>query len=118
MVSPASADSTQMEGSARPRRFLTANPMAYQSAISAARTYVAKLQPGDVAWLHANPYDPNKGHPQYFRLMFDLLNILQAMSLPAGGRILEIGSGPGWVTEVLLMLGFTVEALEPSADLI
>ncbi len=92
--------------------------MAYQSAIAAAQTYVTKLQPGDVLWLHSKPYDPNSGHPQYFRLMFDLLNILQAMAVPAGGRVLEIGSGPGWVTEVLLMLGFTVDALEPAADLI
>ena len=83
--------------------------MAYQSAIAAAQTYVAKLQAGDVLWLHSKPFDPNSGHPQYFRLMFDLLNILQVMAVPAGGRVLEIGSGPGWVTEILLMLGFTVD---------
>ena len=111
---PIAADTNQ----ARPQRFLSANPMAYQSAIAAAQTYVAKLQAGDVLWLHSKPFDPNSGHPQYFRLMFDLLNILQVMAVPAGGRVLEIGSGPGWVTEILLMLGFTVDALEPAADLI
>ena len=110
---PIAADTNQ----ARPQRFLSANPMAYQSAIAAAQTYVAKLQAGDVLWLHSKPFDPNSGHPQYFRLMFDLLNILQVMAVPAGGRVLEIGSGPGWVTEILLMLGFTVDALEPAADL-
>ena len=36
---------TQQAG---PQRFLSANPMAYQSAIAAAQTYVTKLQPGDV----------------------------------------------------------------------
>ena len=106
---------TQQAG---PQRFLSANPMAYQSAIAAAQTYVTKLQPGDVMWLHSKPYDPNSGHPQYFRLMFDLLNILQVMAVRPGGRLLEIGSGPGWVTEILLMLGFRVDALEPAADLI
>ncbi|MSQ76292.1 MAG: class I SAM-dependent methyltransferase [Rhodoferax sp.] len=113
-TNPIAADTKQ----ARPQRFLSASPMAYQSAIAAAQTYVTKLQAGDVLWLHSKPYDPNSGHPQYFRLMFDLLNILQVMAVPAGGRVLEIGSGPGWVTEILLMLGFTVDALEPAADLI
>jgi SAM-dependent methyltransferase len=40
------------------------------------------------------------------------------MNIPACGKILEIGSGPGWITEILVMLGFSVEALEPSADMI
>ena len=99
------------------KRFLTANPVAYASAVEAAQTYVSKLEVGDVGWLRSKPFDPTPGNPQYFRLMFDLLNILQAMQIPARARVLEIGSGPGWVTEVLLMLGFSVDAIEPSADL-
>lgn len=128
MIRPASAEQSphaaqdgQIVGDTnekKPQRFLSTNPMAYQNAIAAAQTYVAKLQAGDVLWLHSKPFDPTDGHPQYFRLMFDLLNILQVMQVPAGGRILEIGSGPGWVTEILLMLGLEVDALEPAADLI
>jgi len=100
------------------KRFLTNNPVVYKDAILAAQSYVSKLEEGDVGWLYSKPFDPTPGNPQYFRLMFDLLNILQSMQIPAQGRILEIGSGPGWVTEILLMLGFSVDALEPSADLI
>lgn len=98
-------------------RFLTDSPVAYQSAIEAAESYVSKLEAGDVGWLHSKPFDPTPGNPQYFRLMFDLLNILQVMQIPEQGHILEVGSGPGWVTEILLMLGFSVDALEPSIDL-
>ena len=34
------------------------------------------------------------------------------------GRVLEVGSGPGWVTEMLMGLGFEVDAVEPSASMI
>lgn len=100
------------------KRFLTGNPVIYRQAIEAASSYVSKLQEGDVGWLHSKPFDPTPGNPQYFRLMYDLLNLLQAMQIPAKGRVLEIGVGPGWITEILLMLGFTIDALEPSLDLI
>ena len=83
------------------RRFLGDNPILFKSAIEAAQTYVSKLEEGDVSWLHSKPFDPTPGNPQYFRLMFDLLNILQIMQIPEKGRILEIGCGPGWVTEIL-----------------
>jgi len=100
------------------KRFLTNNPVAYKNAINAAESYVSKLEDGEIGWLHSKPFDPTPGNPQYFRLMFDLLNILQTMDMPVHARILEIGSGPGWVTEILLMMGFSVDAIEPSTDLI
>ena len=100
------------------RRFLSDSPIAYKDAIEAAKNYVFKLQDGHVEWLRRKPFDPTPGNPQYYRLMYDLMNILQAMHLPAHGKILEVGSGPGWVTEILLMLGYSVDALEPSADLV
>lgn len=100
------------------RRFLSENNVAYKKKIAAAEMYVSNLQGGEVDWLHCKPFDPTPGNPQYFRLMFDLLNMLQSMQIRPNGRILEVGSGPGWVTETLLMLGFSVDALEPSADLI
>ena len=100
------------------RRFLSDTSVPYQPTISAAESYVSNLRGGELTWLHCKPFDPTPGNSQYFRLMFDLLNMLQAMQVRPQGRILEVGSGPGWVTEILLMLGFSVDALEPSRDLI
>lgn len=100
------------------KRFLTQNPVTYERAIEAAEKYVSKLEDGEIGWLYSKPFDPTDGNPQYFRLMYDLLNILQAMKIPANARILEIGSGPGWITEILLLLGFSVDAIEPSAEMI
>jgi SAM-dependent methyltransferase len=100
------------------QRFLDDRAVDYGQAISAARAYVGALADGEVAWLHAKPFDPTPGNPQYFRLMYDLLNILQVLQLPQGGRVLEIGGGPGWITEILLMLGYRVDVLEPAIELI
>jgi SAM-dependent methyltransferase len=99
------------------KRFLTEKPETFATAIAAAQAYVANLKGGEIDWLYYKPFDPTPGNAQYFRLMYDLLNLLQAMQLPAHARILEVGSGPGWVTEILTMLGHSVTALEPSADL-
>ena len=101
------------------RRFLKDNPIAYQKAVAAAEAYVDILeQDGDKWWLYQKPFDQRNHNQQYFRLMYDVLNILQAMDIKPGGRVLEIGSGPGWVTEILLALGFAVDALEPAADMV
>lgn len=101
------------------RRFLTDNPVSYSTAIEAAESYVSKMgEYGYTYWLHAKPFDSAPGNAEYFRLMYDLLNILQAMRIPSGGSILEVGSGPGWITEILLLLGFSVDALEPCADML
>lgn len=101
------------------RRFLSDNPFAYKKAVEAAAAYVAILEDdGDKWWLYSKPFDQRQHNQQYYRLMYDVLNILQAMDVAPRGRILEIGSGPGWITEILLMLGFSVDALEPAADMV
>lgn len=101
------------------RRFLKDNPMAYQKAVDGAEAYVDILEEdGDKWWLYQKPFDQRKNNEQYFRLMYDVLNILQVMHITPGGRVLEIGAGPGWVTEILLLLGFKVDALEPATDMV
>lgn len=102
----------------RLKRFLTDNPVEYEKAIEAAKSYTSKMSEDAVNWLYRKPFDINLSNDVYFRLMYELLNLLKAMRLPCRGRILEVGSGPGWITEILLMLGFSVDAIEPSADLI
>ncbi len=99
------------------KRFLSNNPIEYAEAIQSAKSYVTKMDESCVRWLYRKPCDASPRNPQYFRLMYDLLNLLQAMQIVPQGRILEVGSGPGWVTEILLMLGFKVDAIEPSEDL-
>ena len=100
------------------KRFLSDNPVEYKKAIQAAETYVSKIDAAGILALYTKPFQNSPGNVEYYRLMYELLNILKIMNLPHQGRILEIGSGPGWITEILLLLGFTVDALEPSEELI
>jgi SAM-dependent methyltransferase len=100
------------------RRFLSDQPQRYEKFRKAAEEYVAKLP--SLAWLNSKPlfYVPGADYNLFFTEMYQVLNLLEAMMIPAGGRVLEVGSGPGWVTEVLLGCGFDVDAIEPSTDMI
>ncbi len=69
-------------------------------------------------WLYRKPYDRDPGNPEFFHETYSVLNLLRAMAISPGGRILEVGSGPGWISEILICLGFEVEGIEPSSDMI
>jgi SAM-dependent methyltransferase len=68
-----------------------------------------------MTWLYRKPFGHD--HKTFFTEMYQVLNLVEAMAVPAGGCILEVGSGPGWVTEILMLLGYAVHAVEPSADM-
>ena len=42
----------------------------------------------------------------------------KAMAMPIGARIIEVGSGAGWTTEILVALGYRVVCLEPAQGMI
>jgi SAM-dependent methyltransferase len=89
-----------------------------EAYLRAAREYVARLSDESRAWLYRKPFDVSTGHPAFFDEMYGIMNLLRAMAITPRGRVLEVGSGPGWVTEILLALGYDVDAVEPSADMI
>jgi SAM-dependent methyltransferase len=101
----------------RHRRYLSDSPERMEAYLRAAREYVARLSAADRAWLYRKPFDVSTGHPAFFDEMYGIMNLLRAMGITPKGRVLEVGSGPGWVTEILLALGYEVDALEPSADM-
>ena len=101
-----------------PTRFRV-NPAEHdRDYVTAAERYVANAGAETRQWLLAKPYDPTEGHREFFRLTYNVLNLLEAMALPAGAAVLEVGSGPGWLTELLASLGYRVYALEPCPDMI
>ena len=102
----------------RHRRFVSDSAERMAFYIQAAQDYVARLSPDDQAWLYRKPYDCSTGHPAFFDEMYALMNLLRVMGITPRGHILEVGSGPGWVTEILVALGYSVDALEPSETMI
>ena len=82
-------------------------------AIKAAKSYLD--QAGSLAgnWPFQKPFPGANGHQEFFTLSYNVLNLLQVMRIPMRGRVLEVGSGPGWLTEILVGLGYEVYALDP-----
>jgi hypothetical protein len=80
------------------RRFLSDNPVPYEDAITAAREYAGKLNKDEAAWLYRKPYGSSPENDGTFRLMYSLLNVIEKLQLPTNAHVLEIGSGPGWIT--------------------
>ncbi len=72
----------------------------------------------ELDWLYRKPYDPRSGNEQFFLQMHAVMNLLKAMDLRVNGRTLEVGSGPGWVSQLLMLLGYEVDGIEPCADLV
>ena len=47
--------------------------------------------------------------------MYATINAIQAMHLSPNALVVEVGAGPGWLTQILVGLGYRVVAIEPSA---
>ncbi|UNC93599.1 class I SAM-dependent methyltransferase [Candidatus Contubernalis alkaliaceticus] len=86
----------------------------YGEFITAAKNYVDNLAKEELEYIYRKPYDPMPYNGDYYQNMYGLLGLLQAMKIKPRGKVLEVGSGPGWVTEILVGLGYSVEAVEPS----
>lgn len=89
-----------------------------EAYLQAAREFVSRRSEADLNWLYRKPYDGNAGHPVFFEEMYGVMNLLRAMAITPSGRVVEVGSGPGWITEILLALGYEVDAVEPSEEMI
>ncbi len=109
----------ESERTAPPRhqRFLTDQHTRYLGYIDAAKTYLKQIGGAKDDWLFLKPYRADD-HREFFTLTYNVLNLLEVMAVPPKGRILEVGSGAGWLTEILMGLGYEVYALEPSEDMI
>jgi SAM-dependent methyltransferase len=108
------------------RRFLSDQRARTSEFLQSAKEYVEKLPEASYAYLYEKPFDRLSGPPSspaqlhaiFYQEIYQVLNLLRAMEIPFGGRVLEVGSGPGWVSEILLGLGYSVDGIDPSADMI
>lgn len=100
------------------RRFLSLRPDDAAAFLRAAKSYVGNLDKPALDYLYNKPFDASPGNQMFYGELYPVMNMLRAMDIPAGGRVLEVGVGPGWITEILMGLGFEVDGIEPSGDLI
>lgn len=108
------------------KRFLSDQPRRTAAFLQAAKEYVGKLDDARYSHLYEKPFDrlfgppsdPALLHGMFYQDLYQVTNLLRAMEVPFGGRMLEVGSGPGWVTEILLGLGYAVDGIDPSEDMV
>ena len=100
------------------KRYLSRRGHNRDAALAAAQNYVGCLSNESAMWLWRKPFDPSPGNRNFFDEMYQVLGLIKAMKIQPRGSVLEIGSGSGWVTELLVALGFDVDGVEPSADMI
>ena len=82
------------------KRFLSERAKKQEKAfLDAARNYMGAMSRFEFDWLYRKPYDNRPGNEQFYLQAYAVMNLVRAMDIRHGGRILEVGSGPGWVGE-------------------
>ena len=80
-------------------------------------TYVEQLDPGARLWLSTKPFGapPNQELAQCLRTFAHLVELLQ---LGVRAQVLDVGCGPGWMSEFLTRCGYWVTGVDISPDMI
>ena len=101
-----------------PTRYVRDARSRFDRLREAAEEYPKAVAAEDgLGWMRRKPYDDTQGHPSYFGSLYAAMNAIQAMRLPLHALVVEVGSGPGWLTEILVGLGHRVVAVEPSGTM-
>lgn len=103
-------------GKPKHMRYLTGSSFNKEQLLGAAKSYVAKKENAELSYLYTKPFSESS-HEAFFSEMYQVLNLIQSMGIQSGDTVLEVGSGPGWVTEILALLGCSVHALDPAEDM-
>jgi 2-polyprenyl-3-methyl-5-hydroxy-6-metoxy-1,4-benzoquinol methylase len=90
--------------------------------------YTDKIGARDLDHLYTKPfYNLSRRHARYegagldadtHRHFCDFANMVNALALPAGAKVLDVGCGSGWLSEWLARLGYDVTGMDISPALI
>jgi SAM-dependent methyltransferase len=100
------------------KRYLSGKAREAGALLAAAEEYVGNVGDDGRAWLYRKPYDAKPHNHEFFDDIYPVLGLIRAMRVRPGGRVLDVGCGPGWTVEILAGLGYDVDGLEPAADMI
>jgi SAM-dependent methyltransferase len=81
------------------------------------RTYVEQVTPGDRLWLRTKPFSapPSFELPKCFHTFAHLVDHLH---LDVRAQVLDVGCGPGWLSEFLARCGYWVTGVDISEDMV
>jgi SAM-dependent methyltransferase len=81
------------------------------------RSYVENLRPAHELWLHRKPFyaPPND---ELARCLHTFAHAKETLDLGLRAQVLDVGCGPGWLSELLARSGYWVTGVDISADMI
>lgn len=79
--------------------------------------YVKKTGGLDRVWLNEKPFRGARP-AESARLLRDFAAALEALNLPEGARVLDVGCGPGWTSAFLARMGYRVTGFDLAPDMI
>ena len=80
-------------------------------------TYVEQLEPGGRLWLSTKPFGapPNEELPRCLRTF---AHVVELMQLGLRAQVLDVGCGPGWLSEFFARCGYWVTGVDISPDMV
>jgi SAM-dependent methyltransferase len=80
-------------------------------------TYVEKLTPAGRLWLRTKPFGapPNE---ELGRCLHTFAHVVELLQLGLRAQVLDVGCGPGWMSEFLARCGYWVTGVDISPDMV
>jgi SAM-dependent methyltransferase len=80
-------------------------------------TYVEQLEPAGRLWLRTKPFSapPNE---ELARCLRTFAHVIELLQLGLRAQVLDVGCGPGWLSEFLARCGYWVTGVDISPDMV
>ena len=79
--------------------------------------YVQQLDSASRTWLRTKPYGAPPS-PESTRCLRTFAHIVQLLQLGLRAEVLDVGCGPGWLSELLARCGYSVTGIDISPDMV
>jgi SAM-dependent methyltransferase len=92
-------------------------PSLGQDYDEAHRRYVERIGAGGELWLRTKPFSapPGRELPECLRIF---AHIVDRLALGLRSQVLDVGCGPGWLSEFLARCGYWVTGIDVSEDMV
>jgi SAM-dependent methyltransferase len=92
-------------------------PSLGQDYGEAHRLYVERLGAGGELWLRTKPFSSPPGH-ELRECLRTFAHLVERLDLGVRAQVLDVGCGPGWLSEFLTRCGYWVTGVDVSADMV
>jgi SAM-dependent methyltransferase len=92
-------------------------PSLGQDYAEGHRRYVERLGPGRELWLRTKPFSAPPGY-ELAECLRTFAHIVERLDLDVRAQVLDVGCGPGWLSEFLARCGYWVTGVDVSEDMV